>query len=243
MNNPLSSAGLILGASASADGPNVHHRLAILDRLFPIRGDVFADLGCGIGSYSAALLAQQPKKIILADIETSNIEKARTLLQVASLEKEFFASPLETLQLPEASIDCVFMIEVLDHVNDVARCFEQAYRFLKPGGRCYIAVPNALFPLETHPIKWRGKLCMPYYFPFLPWVRAWHGRMATARIFSRSELKKLAQNAGFSDLRIDYMMPPLEHRGAKILQKLMRALEATPVKYFGVSTCMAMVKA
>ena len=238
----LSGEGLILGASATAGGSNVSHRLAVLDRLHPIQGEVFADLGCGVGAYSAALLAKHPRKMILADIEAHNIEAAQTALAGASLEKQFITSPLETLELPENSIDCIFMIEVLDHVRDVARCFAQAQRFLKPGGRLYIAVPNQRFPLETHPVKWRKRFYMPYYFPFLPWFPTLHEKMATARVFSNTQLRQLAADAGLGAPAIDYIMPPMEHRGPALLRQLMSGLEATPLICFCVSTCAVMVK-
>ena len=205
-------------------------------------GDVFADLGCGTGAYSASFANYHPKKMILVDIDADNIAKCKQALAEATTEKEFIIAPLETLTLADASIDCIFMIEVLDHVHDVARCFEQAYRFLKPGGRLYIAVPNRLFPIETHPVKWRGKLHMPYYYPHLPWFPKLHSRMATARVFSTTDITTFAAKAGFLKPNIDYIMPPFEHRKSNLLRSISRVLERSPLRCFGVSTCAVMLK-
>ncbi len=240
----LNSDGLVLGASASKDGLNVRNRLAAFERLCPISGDIFADLGCGTGAYSAAIIAHQPKKIILVDIDEHNIQTCKdTLASVPTrTEKVFIVSPLETLAIEEETIDCIFIIEVLDHVHDVAMCLSRAYSFLKPGGKIYIAVPNRLFPFETHPVKWRKKLYLPYLFPFLPWFPPLHANMATARLFSAATIKSLAKNAGFQKPAITYIMPPFEHRKSNMLRFISRILERSPFRCFGVSMCAVMIK-
>lgn len=242
-SNPLTAEGLILGASAAAGGDNVAQRLAALLALAPISGPVVADLGCGVGAYSEAIAALPGvRALILVDIVPGNVAAA-TARVAGKLAVESHISGLERLPLGDGCADAVVIIEVLDHVADVAASLREAYRILRPGGTLHIAVPNRLFPFETHPVKWRGQLMPPQYFPFLPWIAPLHTRLSTARVFSARGMRRLLREAGFEAPRTGYLLPPLEHsRRLAFLRPLMRALRNTPLACFGVSLCMATAK-
>ncbi|PZQ43932.1 MAG: hypothetical protein DI551_11170 [Micavibrio aeruginosavorus] len=48
------------------------------------------------------------------------------------------------------SIDCVFMVEVLEHVKTPQKGIDEVYRVLKPGGKLYLSTPF-IFPLHDEP--------------------------------------------------------------------------------------------
>jgi SAM-dependent methyltransferase len=138
-------------------------------------------------------------------------------------------------------VDAAFVIEVLDHVNDVRRSLEEVRRILKPFAKAYISVPNALFPFETHPIKLFGYLLHPIFFPFLNWT-PFHDRIATARIFRKRDLIRVCESIGFRVLGSGYVAVPLERR-FKSFRSAVAIVAQTPLKPFiGVSLVLALEK-
>lgn len=240
--NEMTDKGLIFGTSAKQNSLNVAKRLTALDQLFPIAGDDFADIGCGKGSYTRELVKRCRKRISCVDILELNIEATRVAVNGAGIAIDYHVGPAEDLTLPANTYDAVFLIEVLDHVNDVHASLTEACRILKSGGRCYISVPNRPFPLETHPIKVKGKLYSRFLFPFLPWIPPLHNKISTARVFTQRQMRKLAQEAGFSECHFTYIMPPLEKRGGALLRQILQLLEKTPFRIFGVSLMAVFIK-
>jgi 2-polyprenyl-3-methyl-5-hydroxy-6-metoxy-1,4-benzoquinol methylase len=234
----LTKTGFVYGESARADGRNVHQRLHALAALCPFPGGLAADLGCGLGAY-ALELAKQFNRVVGIDILQPNIDYARVTVRG---NVQFLCSPLEGTPLEPESLDAAFLIEVLDHVADVPKCLAELSRVLKPGGKAYISVPNALFPLETHPVKIFGRLFHPGMFPFLNWT-PFHDRIATARIFKRQSLSRLCESCGFEIVASDYLIAPLEYR-LKFMRPILSALGRTPVKpLVSVSVVAALRKA
>jgi glycosyltransferase involved in cell wall biosynthesis/SAM-dependent methyltransferase len=237
----LNRAGLILGESAPPGGLNVRKRLAFLMQLHAFGGKVAVDIGCGKGAYLEQI-AKWYTIVVGVDIVLDNlvIAKKYALPEIRTSTALLCASA-DCLCLPSSYSDAVFLIEVLDHVPSVSACLKEVHRILKPGGVCYISVPNRLFPLETHPARFFGKLRSPIWFPILPWIPALHKRMATARVFSKRDLRGLASRGGFQVIGMATMYPPLEHRGGSRSRSLMRSLENTRLDRFG-STILAVLR-
>jgi len=240
--NRITKEGLIYGTSAGCNSLNVKWRLNALNELYTIEGAVFADIGCGRGSYSIELAKYCQLKMYCIDIVEKNVEITKEVMKNARIEMEYSVSEAEKIDIKDETCDCVFIIEVLDHVNDVRQSINNAYRILKPGGRCYISVPNKLFPFETHPVKIGRRLYNRLLFPFLPWIPFLHRRIATARVFSQAPLVNEAREVGFKDIKITYVMPPFEKRGGAFIRGLAARLNRTPLKIFGVSLLAVFIK-
>lgn len=66
---------------------------------------------------------------------------------------------LESSRIATASVDVVICNQVYEHVPDPLALIKFIHRILKPGGHCYFAGPNVLFPVEPH-----------VYWPFVHWL-------------------------------------------------------------------------
>lgn len=233
----LTDDGLIFGASAAAGSANVRQRLAVLHRLAPPVAGRIIDIGAGEGSYALALY-RPDIRLTLVDVLPGPLQVARQRFAAVAGDVSFHCAPAEAIDLPGASYDAAYMIEVLDHVRDPTAAVREAARLLAPGGRLYVTVPNRAFPMETHPVRWFGRLIMPWWMPFLPWCPPLHRRLATARVFTPGDLRDLATQAGLSVEGIAPMMPPFERFPA--LQGLSALIGRTVMRWFGVSLCVVM---
>jgi len=234
---PMTAKGLVFGQSARASGRNVIERLGALETLCSFPEGVAADLGCGEGGYTVEL-AKRFNKTLAIDILPTNLVHAR---QSVSGDIVFCCAALENTPVQSESVDVAFVIEVLDHVNDVELSLSEVRRILKPRSMAYVSVPNSLFPLETHPVQLFGKLFHPFLFPFLNWT-PFHDRVATARIFRKRKLVGICESLGFQVIGIDYAVVPLERRFA-FLRPVLTTLAKTPLKpLMGVSLVLALKK-
>ena len=120
---------IIVGCMAQA--PATLYRTTILD------------VGCGTGSYSAALL-DHVGRIEAVDLNPGMIEAAERKLAEAQAEGRisFHRSPVDELPFEDATFDGVMINQVLHHLPDDAaqdfpahrRVFEEFARVLKPDG-------------------------------------------------------------------------------------------------------------
>lgn len=234
---PLTKTGLVFGESAQAYSQNMFTRLRTLEALCPFSGGVAADLGCGRGAYTQQLV-KFFDRVIAADVLPENLDYVRNHV---SGSVTFCCAPVEKLPIASASVDAAFLIEVLDHVDDVNQSLREVARILKPGGKAYISVPNAVFPLETHPVKLFGRLFHPRLFPFLNWTPL-HSKLATARVFLRRKLCRCCEASGLDVLAHDYVVVPLEYRCNR-LRPLLSVVARTHLKAFvGVSIVLVAEK-
>ena len=120
------------------------------------------DIGCGSGGISAHL-APSFKQVCGIDPEPWERWNDYTS---AYPTLSFREESIENLGLPDNSVDIVICNQVYEHVPSPQILIAQIYRVLKPGGICYFAGPNLLYPIEPH-VHW----------PFVHWIPR---RMAVA---------------------------------------------------------------
>src|SRR6266849_5748003 len=89
------------------------------------------DIGCGTGRYSTALAAHFDACVIAVDPSEKMLAEARK--KVAERVRYERASA-ESLPLPDASVDMVFMSMVFHHFDDPDRALEECRRVLRVGG-------------------------------------------------------------------------------------------------------------
>ena len=101
----------------------------------------------------------------------------------------------EKLPFADNSIDICISNHVIEHVKNQSLHMQEIYRVLKPGGICYFATPNRLFPWEPH-----TKTLFLHYFPKHRFWNLLKRRGKYEEEFSLltyGEMKKLFQETGF----------------------------------------------
>jgi SAM-dependent methyltransferase len=100
-----------------------------------IRGKIAFDLGCGAGENSI-LLAMRGARVIAMDISAELVELARKRFEVMRVSTEnvqFMVASAYDTTLPDESVDVVFGIGILHHL-DLKLAQKEVYRILRKGG-------------------------------------------------------------------------------------------------------------
>lgn len=110
-------------------------------QLGDVRGRTVLDFGCGSGANSV-LLAGRGARVVGIDISESLLRIAARRLEVNGMPGvvTFIAASAHDLPLPSESVDVVFGIAILHHL-DLALVSREVYRVLRPGGRAVFQEP------------------------------------------------------------------------------------------------------
>jgi 2-polyprenyl-6-hydroxyphenyl methylase/3-demethylubiquinone-9 3-methyltransferase len=108
-------------------------RLAFFDRLTSWDGRTVLDLGCG-GGFMSEALAARGAKVIGVDVSRGAVGIASRHAANQGLEIRYLVASGEDLPLPDASVDCVVCVDVLEHVFNLDQVLDEIRRVLRPGG-------------------------------------------------------------------------------------------------------------
>ncbi len=199
-----------------------------------MNGRVLVD-GCGVGMYLAKLEAECAFAVGL------DIEHGRAV-EASQRAQRVLCAAGEKLPFPDAFFDLVLSHEVLEHVADDRAALAEIVRSLRPGGRLILFVPNRGYPFETHGIYWRGR----YRFGNIPLVnylpRRWRDKLAPhVRVYTRRDLERLFDGLPVTLVSREIIFGAYDNLIAKYgalgkaLRGVMRFLERTPLRIFGLS--------
>lgn len=115
------------------------------------------DVGCGSGG-TAASLASKVNLMVGCDPEPWPQWAA---LKQGHNNLDFVKGRFDLLSTPVSAekFDIVVCNQVYEHVDNAQALIKNIFAALKPGGICYFAGPNLLWPIEPH-----------VFWPFVHWV-------------------------------------------------------------------------
>ena len=151
-------------------------------------GETVLDLGSGAGfdCFLAALSVGSNGRVLGVDMTPEMLTKARANAEKAGVTNvEFRLGEIESLPVPDDSVDVIISNCVINLSPDKPRVFREAFRTLRPGGRLAVAdiVRSADLPPELAAD-----------------LAAHCGCVAGAA--SVTELEAMLATAGFTDVRI-----------------------------------------
>jgi SAM-dependent methyltransferase len=128
----------VAGGDHFIDIASRRHALAQLDRWLPGPGGVILEVGCSGGYFLADLVAARPAaEVIGADYIRGSLERlGQRLPNVPLLQFDLTRCPL-----PDASVDAVVVLNVLEHIERDDLAVAQIHRILRPGGVMIVEVP------------------------------------------------------------------------------------------------------
>ncbi|GAA4846029.1 class I SAM-dependent methyltransferase [Actinomycetospora corticicola] len=102
------------------------------------RDAVVLEAGVGEG-YGAALLAGVAERVIGLELEEATAVHVRRRYGL-----DVVRADLQRLPLPDASVDVVVNLQVIEHLWDQPGFLRECARVLRPGGRLHCSTPNRL---------------------------------------------------------------------------------------------------
>ena len=131
----------------------------LLSDLENVSGKVL-DVGCGAGSVAKAVKRERP------DLEVYGCDLSESALSVATASPEgvdFRVATAERLPFSDRQLDFVWIVDVLEHVNDPQQVLREVARVLKPGGGFHIVLPLEAQPWTLYRLvgcgtRWTAKV-------------------------------------------------------------------------------------
>ncbi len=142
-------------------------------------GAAILDAGCGVGDMMM---------LLKDDYQITGTDCAPEALQACKekgLAEKVLMGDINHLPFPENSFEGVLSLDVLYHqwVKDDLHALKEMYRILKPKGELYIQLPA------------------------YEWLKSAHDEWAcTSRRYTRRQLEKLLDDAGFTSSKVYYRM-------------------------------------
>ena len=104
-------------------------------------GKRIADLGCGYHAAFTRTVLDEVERAVLVDVALADDLKAHP-----KVEAILGGLPESLTGLPDASLDVVMIVSVLEHLWKPLEALQEIRRLMRPGGTCLVNVPS-----------WRGK--------------------------------------------------------------------------------------
>ena len=162
------------------------------------------DLGCGSGSFLAAVGASRPGLLAGVDIAMRWLIVARKRLDQEGLSHiPLVCGCAERLPFADRTFAGVVAGDVIEHVGDQRAMLLEGHRVLKAGGRLFLAAPNRFsLASEPHVQVWGvGFLPRRWMSRYVRWAS---GRDFRAiRTLGNGEWKRLIERSPFARSRIE----------------------------------------
>jgi SAM-dependent methyltransferase len=132
-------------------GPGNTADLTLLD---DVAGADVLELGCGGGQCSVAL-AERGANVTGIDLSAEQLSFARDLAAEHDADVEFLQGDVTDLGVRDDAFHVAFNAYVFQWVDDLAACFRETHRVLRPEGRFVFSMPHPVYELadpDTHEV-------------------------------------------------------------------------------------------
>jgi len=104
---------------------------------FTEKDKLILEIGCGMGTDSR-YIAKKQARIVSLDLSFDNVSFALKGMHLLSLRGRGVCADAERLPFQDSSFDAVYSFGVLHHTPDTKKAIDEAYRVLRPKGRCLL---------------------------------------------------------------------------------------------------------
>jgi 2-polyprenyl-3-methyl-5-hydroxy-6-metoxy-1,4-benzoquinol methylase len=96
------------------------------------------EIGCASGALLHSLQQHMPTRLVGIDIAEAPVKFGRECYGI-----DLRCTPLEDANFDKEEFDVILMLDVIEHVADVARFFAETAKYLRRGGCMFVRTPNA----------------------------------------------------------------------------------------------------
>ena len=177
-------------------------------------GMTVLELGCGTGTFTREL-ARSGAEVVAIDVSPELLEIARANSSAPNVQYQI--QNAYALSYAEGMFDSVVGSSVLHHL-EIKEALGSMYRVLKPAGTIYFTEPNMLNPQIAIQKN-------------VPWIKRKLGDSPDETAFFRWPLRRLLEQTGFRDVRIDpfdFLHPKMPVAMIDRMNALGQFLESVP---------------
>lgn len=180
-----------------------------LDKYFPYEG-VFVECGSGT-SQTTIKLNKRNRRIVALDISKEALNKAKKVAQI----DECKLGNIFSLPFKDACIDGIWNLGVMEHftIGDINRAMKEFSRVLKDGSHAVLFWPPKYGPVNigVSVIEFFANRVMKKGIDLFPdEINQFSGKL---------QINKLAEECGFSDVKVEHSVRDLFTHAIVILKK------------------------
>lgn len=112
-----------------------------------VKGKKVLDIGCGAECPLSFYLTENGAKVRAGDVSKEKVSQAKKFAKKANIS--VFCA--EKLPFKDKEFDFIYMVDVLEHVNDPSKAIKEAARVTKDGGKIFLEYsPFYAYPTGHH---------------------------------------------------------------------------------------------
>lgn len=119
--------------------------LEVLERLSPVEGKFFLDVGCGAGGLAIAF-TKRSSATVAFDVDLKYLKVATAWGREEGVELNLLVASGESMPFKSEAFDFVACSDVIEHLNNPSKMVGEVARVLKKGGIVYLTCPNKISP-------------------------------------------------------------------------------------------------
>jgi 2-polyprenyl-3-methyl-5-hydroxy-6-metoxy-1,4-benzoquinol methylase len=146
----------------------LNRKRSIIQNVTGLKNGTLLDIGSGTGHFAFKM------KKTGWNVKGIEINEQARNFSISKFGLEIF-SPLQIPNLDKSSFDCVTLWHVLEHFHDPAKYVSDILQLLKPGGLCFVALPNCSSFDSMHYKQYWAAYDVPRHL--------WHFEPATFSVF------------------------------------------------------------